>query len=153
MAHIPGSTLKPLVELGRTPEQCWKWLGTTNADGRAQKQFGGNPVPAQRWMWMQLFGPLKPGEVVYSTCGDHACCNPHHLRKGFQADANRAGNTAVLVAEDVAQIKRDYLNGLDAARIAAKFGITEHYVYQVVHGRAWKPARATMPRRSTKEAA
>lgn len=153
MAHIAGSTLKPLVALGKTPEQCWSWLGKTNSDGRAMKQYGGVPIAAQRWIYMQLFGPLKPCEVVYSSCGDRCCCNPHHLRKGFQADANRAGNSAVLLAEDVAQIKRDQQNGLDDSRIAEKFGIATSYVRQIVSGHAWKKAKPTMPRKSTRSAA
>ena len=141
MAHAPGSTLKPLVELGKSPEQCWRWLGRVTDDGRAVKQFNNNPMPAQRWMWSQLFGPIKPGHVIYSTCGDHACCNPHHLRCGFIADANRAGNGAVLLAEDVAQLRKDYDNGLDVDRIAAKFGISASYVKQVAKGHSWGKKR------------
>lgn len=137
MPHAPGVTLKPLVKLGKTPDSCWAWLGKIKDDNRAYKQFNGNPMPAQRWIWAQLFGPIKPGYVVYSTCGDHACCNPHHLRCGFMADANRAGNSAVLLAEDVAQIRKDYDNGLDPDRIAAKFGITAGYVKQIAKGYSW----------------
>ncbi|AJQ88067.1 HNH endonuclease [Xanthomonas oryzae pv. oryzae] len=137
MPHAPGVTLKPLVELGKSPDQCWKWLGRVTDEGRAVKQFNGNPMPAQRWIWQQLFGPIKLGFVVYSTCGDHACCNPHHLRCGFMADANRSGNSAVLLAEDVAQLRKDRENGLDDRLIAEKYGISVSYVRQVAKGRSW----------------
>lgn len=147
MPHIPGSTLKPLVKLGRSPEQCWEWLGSINADGRAQKQFGGNPMPAQRWMWMQLFGPIPNGYVIYSTCGSHSCLNPHHLRCGFIADANRAGSGSMLLAEDVAQLRKDFDNGLDVDRIAAKYGISESYVKQVAKGRSWGKKRLHKPKK------
>ncbi|WP_372362882.1 HNH endonuclease [Xanthomonas sp. NCPPB 1325] len=125
------------MKLGKSPEKCWSWVAHIDSDGRAVKQFNGKSIPAQRWMWMQLFGPIKPGFVVYSTCGDRTCCNPHHLRCGFMADANRAGNGTVLLAEDVAQLRKDYDNGLDADRIAAKFGITAGYVKQIAKGRSW----------------
>jgi hypothetical protein len=44
MAHAPGSVLKPLVKIGRTPADCWSWLGKIDELGCAIKQFDGKPM-------------------------------------------------------------------------------------------------------------
>lgn len=67
-----GSTLKALVQLPRDPLACWEWQGARNTQGVAQKQMGDQTIPARRWMWMQLFGPIPTGMVVTPAAARHA---------------------------------------------------------------------------------
>jgi hypothetical protein len=143
MSHAPGSTLKALVKLGRRPDDCWQWLGkVSEATGQPQKQLNGQNMPARRWMWMQLFGPIPPGLVVTSTCGNKTCTNPHHLRACFQAEANRGAAGATLLPADVVEIRKAERTANNARHYADRYGVTVGTIRDVWARRSWTRARA-----------
>lgn len=134
-----GQTLKPLVKLGSTPDACWTWLGSCRKDnGVAFKQFAGRLVPARRWIWEQLFGPIPDGHVIGQECGNNGCINPHHLKKyGSMADALRAGASATLTPGDVTEIRA--LKGQSRAEaVAGKYGVSVATVRDVWRGTTWR---------------
>lgn len=138
MSHAPGAVLKPLVKLGRTPGDCYTWIGNTDDAGVAIKQFAGKSMPARRWMWMQLFGPIPDGLIVANTCGNKACVNPHHLRACFQAEANREAVNTLLLPADVAEIRAARKSGLNSAGVLAeKYGVSKRAIYDVCARRTW----------------
>lgn len=150
MTHAPGSTLKPLVKLPKSPDQCWTWLGRISPAGRPIKQFNGNPTTAQRWIWQQFFGPIPDGLVVYNTCGNRACPNPHHLACGFQADANRSGAATKLLPADVQEIRHALANGLDVSRLAARFDVVPSTIRELGRGTSWGKRKPRRPYGSAK---
>lgn len=139
MPHASGSTIKPQVKLGRTPESCWEWLGGKTAAGYGKKTFHGRTYLAHRWLFMQLFGPIPDGMVIDHTCQNPGCVNPHHLRAVTQATNCRSGDTAKLTPGDVVEIKS--VPKADRARkragIAFRFGISPQLVSDIWAGRAW----------------
>ena len=139
----PGQTIKPLVRLGRNPDDCWAWLSTIATTGHAKKTWLGRDVPAHRWIWELLFGPIPAGLVVYSTCESKSCINPHHLACGFQADANRASITATLLPADVADIRNAKASASrhTATLLADRYGVTPGVIREIWNGTAWKRAR------------
>jgi hypothetical protein len=141
--HPPGTVLKPLVKLGRTPDDCYEWLGALNTNGVAQKRLGDRTYTARRWMWQQLFGPIPDGLVVTTTCGSLTCCNPHHLRCCFQADANRAGPGVTLLPGDVAKIRAaaKTRNSHTASQLAARYGVTPNTIRDVWNRKSWRRAK------------
>lgn len=105
----PGQTLKPMVKLPRDPSSCWQWLGFIHPEsGVAVKALMGRCMPARRWMWEQLFGPIPKGYVIAQKCGVQSCVNPHHLACMTLADALRAGLAAKLMPSDITEIRRIY---------------------------------------------
>lgn len=145
--HKAGAILKPLVKLGREAGDCWTWLGSHSADGVPTKTYIGQTMPARRWMWMQMFGPIPDGLVVTTmpTCGNKACINPHHLRCTFQADANRSGDaTIILSPADVQEIRRAKKDkGPNTARVLAeRIGCSTGAIRDVWSGRSWSAKRA-----------
>jgi hypothetical protein len=144
MPHAPGSTLKPLVKLPRDPADCWTWLGNTTDAGVPQKQFDGKPMLARRWLWQQLFGPIRDGLVISPSCGNAGCVNPHHLRMTTQADAVRGGVQASLMPDQVRQIKAHPADDRSAnvARVfAERFGVSVETIRDIWGGRSWARAR------------
>jgi hypothetical protein len=103
-----GQVIKPLVKLGKRADDCWEWLGPKCSAGHGKKTFNGRDVLAHRWMWEQLFGPIPDGLVVFTTCENKGCINPHHFACGTQAQACRWN-------ESPAEIVCDLLNTTPAA--------------------------------------
>jgi len=136
MPHRPGATLRPLVKLGSTPESCWHWLGYIQPSGDAMKQFHGRSIPARRWLWSQLFGPIKPGFVIAQMCGDKACVNPFHLKLMTMADAQRAGLSSTLTRGDITAI-REAEGQATAAALGKDFGVSAQTIREIWRGDTW----------------
>lgn len=136
---LPGQVLKPMVQLGRKPDDCWTWLGPKTANGHGLKTFHGQTVMAHRWLWEQLFGPIAKGMVVYATCATKGCVNPHHLACGFQSEANRQSVQTKLLPSDIAAIRAAKAEaGPNTARVLAeRYDITPGHVREIWTGRVW----------------
>jgi hypothetical protein len=155
MPHAHGSTLKALVKLGRSPDDCWTWLGKIDSNGCAIKQHGGVPIPARRWMWMQLFGPIPVGKIVTTSCGSKQCVNPFHLRCCTQAAACRASTNTTLLAADVAELRESPFRTASVAEAYAdRFGVSAQTIRDVWRCSSWRnpvpfhgPATPKHPRR------
>lgn len=133
---LPGQVIKPQVRRGRDPNDCWEWLGSRTAAGYGIKQWHGRTLLARRWLWEQLHGPIAPGRVIASTCGNRGCVNPAHLVETHQAAANRQGEGATLVAGDAADIRA--ARGLVSAReLAEVYGVTPQTIRDVWRGDSW----------------
>lgn len=69
--------------------ECWLW------QGRIAKNTGygwfcrGQQHLAHRYGWESHTGQSIPkGQVVYQTCKDRSCVNPHHLKLGTYSEAH-----------------------------------------------------------------
>ena len=144
--HKPGAILKPLVAFGRTPEDCWRWLGNHDETGVPTKTYLGKHMPARRWLWIQLFGPIPEGLVVTTmpVCGNKACMNPWHFRACHQADANRAGVGTVFLPADVVEIKRakKHRTPCTARILAERYGCSVIAIRDIWSGRTWRSRKA-----------
>jgi hypothetical protein len=137
-----GATIKPLVKLGRDPSDCWTWLGSIGDNGCALKQFHGRQIPARRWLYSQLFGPIPAGMVVTTSCGSGQCVNPHHLVCCTMAEAVRASAATTLLAYDVREIRkaRIYGSGM-AATLAEKYGVSQQTIRDIWRNDSWRAPR------------
>lgn len=131
-----GQTTKALVKLPRAPEGCWTWRGAMGTKYPI-KEYCGETMTAQRWMWMTLFGPLDGRIFVGNTCGRHDCVNPQHLRARDIADVNREARSG-LVPADVVEIREAYDNGVSCETLARKFDIDPSTVSRIGNRRIWK---------------
>ncbi len=138
MPHMNGAVLKPLVELGKTPEDCWQWLGHCDQAGYGKKQFGNETWVAHRWLWCQLFGPIPDGLVIDHICQNTSCVNPHHLRVVTQAENVRAGIGTLLTSRDVAEIRRLSEADWTPAQLAQKFCAHPGTIKSLLAGKSWR---------------
>lgn len=142
MSVAPGMVLTPLIELGRTPADCWRWVGPVSHGGYPKKTYCGRDIPARRWMWMQLFGPIPDGLVISVNCGNQQCLNPHHLRANTQAEACRNGANTLL-PQDVAEIRRARKQAGPGVRdaLAERYGVSPTLISDIWGRRAWAKAK------------
>lgn len=76
----------------RGEDDCWNWKGRTNQKGVGlfAKQINKKrtAISAHRLAYSLTFGEISDDVVIESTCENHLCCNPKHLR--IQSKENRS---------------------------------------------------------------
>ena len=130
------------------PNGCWHYLGHINRDGYGVIKLDGYYL-AHRYAYEKVIGKIPDGLHALHKCNNPRCCNPEHLYLGDDAanaqDKVRAGrstrgernHTARLTAAQVLEIRA--LRGkLKQEDIAAQYGISFSYVYQIWGRHTWR---------------
>lgn len=88
LAKTPKAVAKPIqsdeqrfwgkVEIG-APGGCWLWTQGVQHHGHAQFRFNGKNIPAHRFSYELMVGPVPAGLVLDHLCSTPACVNPTHL--------------------------------------------------------------------------
>lgn len=136
--------------------ECWIWTGYRMPNGYGR--FDGDTL-AHRFAFVQAHGPVPDGKEVCHTCDVRACVNPAHLFAGTRSDNMRdcigknrhAAVTApesfargeehvnaVLNEDAVRQIRAGEFSHLTQRQIAARFGVCQATIRDVIHFTTWK---------------
>lgn len=140
---------------------CWIFTGALNEAGYGIVGKGGRGAGndrAHRIAYSHFVGPIPDGKFVCHRCDQPACCNPHHLFLGTNAenmaDCRRKGRDSKpprnphvvgevhplhkLTDRKVAELRRLYSDGWTQYELAARYGIHQTTVHGIVHRRRWK---------------
>lgn len=60
-------------------DSCWLWTGSLVTSGYGQINISHRNVPAHRWSYEQLVGPIPDGLELDHLCMIKNCVNPTHL--------------------------------------------------------------------------
>lgn len=60
-------------------EQCWIWKGRPTGSGYGSLRVDGKSVPAHRFGYTMLVGPIPKGLQIDHLCRNRMCVNPLHL--------------------------------------------------------------------------
>jgi len=128
------------------PDACWLWKASRGGSGYGHVWIEINGerrcVDAHKRAWTLTHGPVPHGQVVRHRCNVKTCVNPAHLELGSYSentvDALRDGFGGVkLRAADIRAILAERYAGRLRVEIAAKHGIRESYVNEILIGRVW----------------
>lgn len=137
------------VDCSGGPDACWPWLADKDKDGYGLFKQGSKTRRASR-----IACGAAGSMFALHSCDNPPCCNPKHLFEGTALDNARDRDAkgrgaeqhgehnghAVLTAEKVLAIKRDYLprcRTRSAVALAAKYGVRDVTVRSILKGRRW----------------
>lgn len=137
-----GMPMKPLVQLGKGPNECWSWLAGSTNDGYPVKRSGCGDTTAQRWLWRVLFGPLPDDIKITTSCGNRGCMNPHHFHAETQAGVTQGGIKAILTPAEVVSIRaqREGATTHTKVALAARHDVSVETIENIWGGRTWRHA-------------
>lgn len=138
----------------RTPDECWPWTAGTFHYGHGCFSVKGKSVPAHRWGYSQLVGPIPSGLFVCHSCDNPPCCNPRHWFLGTALDNMRdkvakgrhrapgptnpasgeRNGRCKLTTADVALIRS---SSDSKSALARRFGIGRTQIRRILEGESW----------------
>lgn len=135
-----------------SPERtgCWRWTGRFLNWGYGVLTWRHRSQPAHRVSWEIASGRKVPrGLYVCHSCDNKWCVNPQHLFVGTQRDnmldAAKKGlnkgernGRARLNWETVAVIRSERDAGASYQSLAARYGVSEETIRDVVFRRTWQ---------------
>ncbi len=138
-------------------DSCWLWQGALGGPpgwryGALRAEGSATVLGAHRVSYALDRGYMPPRYMdVCHRCDNPACVNPEHLFLGTRADNLRdmvskgravhprgaAASRARLDEEKVRTIRADHEAGATMRALAARFGVAEPTVQQVIARRTW----------------
>lgn len=136
---------------------CWLWLrGASHGYGTIHIPGENRRVPAHRFSYERVNGPIPRGMHVCHKCDNPPCVNPDHLFLGTHldnvADKVRKGRAkghggppgercslSRLNSEQVLEIRRRYAQGgVSQSVLAAEFGVKQPNISEIIIRKTWK---------------
>jgi hypothetical protein len=111
------------------PDGCWIY---GESDGYKQVLGADGVVPAHRWFYETLVGPIPEGHHLHHECGTPACVNPEHLTPLTPAEHVLEHRGRELDMTEVREL-RD--RGWSYRQIADRFGVSRMTIRRRVTGK------------------
>lgn len=137
--------------------ECMLWQGGMTGMGLpiARLRSGDSPTSLRRHVFVLSIRELRPGECVWTSCGESRCLHPAHLRAGTRPQmllALRRAGRYRSVAMTMQRIQAGRMRGkitLEIARAirvsdepatahAERYGIDVSLVRRIRRGEAWR---------------
>ncbi len=145
---------------------CWLWLRPVGSGGYGQIMLNGVTYRAHRLLYEIANGPIPAGLCVCHRCDVRSCVNPAHLflgtyqdnkhdcmskKRDFWSRDNRQASAFLsaarsrvknyrrvqkLTEQDVIELRR-LAGAMTQDALAAKFGISQSTVHNIVKGKYW----------------
>ncbi len=82
----------PKVEQGTG---CWEWKASRNWGGYGQFWNGQRTMPAHRFAYELLVGPIPEGLQIDHLCRNRGCVNPTHMEVVTNQENSRRGKALI----------------------------------------------------------
>ncbi len=146
-----ASRLWRRVDKSAGVDACWPWSGSKTSQGYGQITIAGSVFKCHRVV-LQLTQPTDDmTKYACHTCDNPSCCNPKHLYWGSAkqnvADRETRSNVrraygvrhhkAKLDPEKIRSIRK-LAGSMSQRALAAKFGVAQGVIWNIIHRRFWK---------------
>ena len=148
MSAAQTTTVEDLLARTREDGDCLIWTGRLNHSSGHPKWKN---FTVRRLLWALQHGPLKPSELITSTCGNPRCLE--HLAITSRAEIARKTNAdprvkAIKRAKSSAVARKKAKLSMEKAReirsseltgkaLAVVYGVSEDLISKVRHYKAW----------------
>lgn len=128
------------------PLQCWLWKGAGKGNGYGNVNIDGKTSTAHSVAYELFVGRVPKGLEVCHMCDNRWCVNPDHLYVGTRVEnmddchsRGRAtgGRRKHLKENQVQEIRRQLLAGVEPRRISALTGVGYETVTAISKGRSY----------------
>lgn len=130
---------------------CWIWTARKTPQGYGRFSLHGVNKLAHRVAFELFQGPIG-GLHVLHRCDNPSCVNPDHLWLGTNADnvadkvvkgrtpdlAGSRNPNSKLSAEDVLEIRCQFMSGVGRAELAKRYGVCAPYINQIATKKVWR---------------
>lgn len=133
---------------------CREWQLSRVKGGYGRRKADGKMQLVHRIEWEMHNGPIPDGLCVLHRCDNPPCYEITHLWLGTQQenmdDRQAKGRTSTvsrsqgvshansrLTEFDVVEIRREYASGLRQREIAAKYGVGQPHVSDIITKKKW----------------
>lgn len=131
--------------------ECWIWTARKTPQGYGRFSLYGVNKLAHRVAFELFKGPIGGLQVLH-RCDNPSCANPDHLWLGTNADnmadkvvkgrtpdfAGSRNPHSKLSAEDVLEIRRQFMSGVGRAELAKRYGVCTPYINQIATKKVWR---------------
>lgn len=130
----------------RKSDGCWEWTASCYTTGYGCFCPNQNKVPAHRYMWELVNGPIPDGLWVLHDCDNRICVRPDHLHLGTRRDNIDEAMSRKRTAwgernshHKLTEIQaREILNSVGKVKdIAKQFGVCQSTVSVIRNGLSW----------------
>ena len=116
---------------------CWNWSRAMNRGGYGKIRSNKRDMPAHRWVYEQLIGPIPEGLTLDHLCRNRRCVNPAHLEPVTIRENTRRGASTKLTPDDVRDIRLMLLTR-KVREVATCFGVSEAVISLIRNGKHWQ---------------
>ena len=126
------------------PLGCWIWLGGMKIGKRIYRpEFcpikGINKrIPAARYAWFIVNGPLNDDQIVYNLCQEERCVNPDHHEAVTKRERRFEKTLQWVDVDDALYLQDTY--GVSYKCLSECFGYLYHSLYNKMN--EWRHKRA-----------
>lgn len=152
-------------------DTCWLWQACRTNRGYGNFWNGISYVPAHRFSYELVNGPIPDGLLVCHHCDVRNCVRPEHLFLGTYLDNSRdmyakgrapvgathgrytkpektprgeRNGTAKMVDADVNPICEAYAAGEKVTAIARRYGVSHAAICRLLDGQTWRHVERTI---------
>jgi hypothetical protein len=130
--YLPGHNQPSRISFTINPVTgCWEWAGPTGRLGYAMVTIKRKKIPAHRYMYEAVHGPIPDGLEPDHTCRNRKCIFPGHLEPVTHTENMRRSRSAKLDRDQLGRLI-GLGNSLSAPELSAMFGITAGHVRRLL---------------------
>ena len=135
-------------------ESCWEWGGSRYHDGygRIYDPNVQKSVPAHRFFFEKLVGPIPKDRLVLHRCDNRSCVRPDHLFLGDYKDntqdmmlkgrhnpvRGQRNSHAKLTAAQVSEIRMVHENErCTQVELAKRYGVNQSSISRIINRKRW----------------